>query len=143
MFRDPDSVAAPTDIYAVGAVGYFLLTGKPVFDGITHLAILEKHRSQKPRPLAEARPADAPAVSAELDRLIQRCLAKDMAERPATALDLIAELAALPRAGDWDHEDAVAWWRAFRERQPDRSLPTDNAPTETMDVDLGRRSSAV
>ena len=78
----PDTVTALADIYAVGAVGYFLLTGTPVFSGKTVMEICMKHVRAIP---------DSPsqrlghAVSPRLEALILRCLAKDPKDRPSSA----------------------------------------------------------
>ncbi len=78
----PDTVTSLADIYAIGAVGYFLLTGAPVFSGKTVMEICMKHVRAIP---------DSPsqrlghAVSPRLEALILRCLAKDPKDRPSSA----------------------------------------------------------
>src|SRR4029079_2649212 len=78
----PDTVDARSDVYAVGAVGYFLLTGTTVFTGTTIMEICMKHARTAP---------DSPsvrcgrAVSPALEALLLRCLAKTPSDRPRDA----------------------------------------------------------
>jgi serine/threonine-protein kinase len=101
--------AGPTaDVYALGAVGYFLLTGRPPFAGKNPLELLHAHRSAAAVPPSEL----APAVPADLEAAVLRCLAKDPAGRFATAAELDAALAGCGCAGGWAEADAAAWWDA-------------------------------
>jgi serine/threonine protein kinase len=76
------------DIYALGAVGYFLLTGKTPFDGGSIAQKLIRHQTEVPKPVDEIRPELPAGVAA----VIARMLAKDPAERPQTPGRVIAEL---------------------------------------------------
>jgi serine/threonine-protein kinase len=76
------------DIYAVGALGYEMLSGKPPFDGPTAQAILSAHVLEQPPDLRERRPAVPPVLADAL----RRCLAKDPADRWQRAEDLLAQL---------------------------------------------------
>ena len=76
------------DIYALGAMAYELLTGQLVFPDRTAPRMLAAHMSEEPRPLGELR-ADVPAPLAEL---VMRCLAKDPANRPQSAGDVVRVL---------------------------------------------------
>jgi serine/threonine protein kinase len=82
------SVDARADIYALGAVAYFLLTGKPPFDGGSVAQKLIRHQTEVPRPVDESRHEVPAGVSA----VISRMLAKDPAERPQSPSRIIAEL---------------------------------------------------
>jgi eukaryotic-like serine/threonine-protein kinase len=109
----PDTVTSLADIYAIGAVGYFLLTGTPVFSGKTVMEICMKHVRAIP---------DSPsqrlghAVSPRLEALILRCLAKNPKDRPSSARALKEALDACEPSGDWTEAEATAWWSDFENR---------------------------
>jgi serine/threonine protein kinase len=105
--QSPDSVDPRSDLYAVGAVGYFLMTGQPVFDAASLVELCQRHLTSLP---------DSPsqrlgrAVSPELESAILACLEKNRAKRPQTARDLAALLNRAPTAESWSLEEADAWW---------------------------------
>jgi hypothetical protein len=96
-----------SDIYSLGCVAYYLLTGQPVFSGETPVATVLAHVQQPPLP-ASARSEFA--VPPALDALILECLAKDPSARPATATLLGQRLAATIPADAWTPDAAHAWW---------------------------------
>jgi serine/threonine protein kinase len=104
----PDSADARSDLYALGAVGLFLLTGKPPFEGDSDLALAYRV-VHTPAPRASSMAA---AVPAALDELLARCLAKAADDRPASAAELAAELDRLLAASPWTNLQARAWWDA-------------------------------
>lgn len=105
--REPDKVDARSDVYAIGAVGYYLATGSPVFTGATVMEICMKHVQAEP---------DAPSVraghgiDAKLEAILLRCLSKSPADRPANAAELLRELETCIDIGRWTSEEAAAWW---------------------------------
>jgi hypothetical protein len=107
----PDSVTALSDVYAIGAVGYFLLTGTPVFAGKTVMEICMKHvRAMADSPSVRlGRP-----VSPDLEALILRCLAKNPKDRPSGARVLAEALDRLEPSECWTRMDANAWWASFK-----------------------------
>jgi hypothetical protein len=127
----PEQVDARSDVYAIGAVAFFLLTGTPVFTGESVLEICMKHVQAEPEsPSARAgRP-----ISPALEKLILRCLAKSQAERPAEAAVLLRELEELVTSGRWTQDDAAAWWAAngtqlrARPSQPPEPTRHDEMP---------------
>ena len=83
--KEPD---VPSDIFALGAVLYEMTAGRPAFDGPNQAAVIAAVLDTDPPSLSRIRPG----VPRELDHIVQRCLAKDPADRWQTARDLAAEL---------------------------------------------------
>jgi serine/threonine-protein kinase len=104
---DPSQVDARTDLFALGSVGYFLLTSKSPFPGRTAIEVFRAERQGPPPPLSRVA---RHSVSASLDETIARCLAFRREDRPASAEALDAMLEACAVA-PWSKEDARAWWR--------------------------------
>jgi serine/threonine-protein kinase len=141
----PDKVDARADIYALGAVAYFLVSGVEVFKGRTTLEICGHHLHTEPLP--PGRRVDrigSQPVPADLEALILRCLAKMPSARPESARALRAELARLADAGTWSEEDARAWWgehgAALRAHRSAGGADVA-AAVSTIAVDLGRRAA--
>jgi serine/threonine-protein kinase len=86
----PETVGAPSDLYGLGAVAYFLLTGSPVFGGASVAEVCGHHLHTSPERLSVARGDDMPA---ELEQIVLDCLAKDPARRPRSAAELSRRLA--------------------------------------------------
>jgi len=128
---NPESVGPPSDLYALGAVGYFLLTAKSVFEGRTVAEVCAHHLHTEPVPPSQQTDIDAPNA---LEELILQCLAKDAADRPASADSLGAALLALPVASAWTDDHARAWWQQHEADEPaaDRS-PRDAAGVMTVE----------
>ena len=105
--QTPQGVDARSDLYAVGAVGYFLLTGKPVFDAQNIVELCQAHVSTTP-----IRPSErlGREISQELEAAILACLEKSRAKRPQTARDLALMLMKCPTASSWAIDEADAWW---------------------------------
>jgi serine/threonine-protein kinase len=103
----PDSVDARSDLYALGAVGYFLLTGQHVFDAATVVEVCGKHLLEAPVPPSDrlGRP-----IPSDLEALILACLAKRREDRPASAEILRAALSACADATKYDVDAARTWW---------------------------------
>jgi serine/threonine protein kinase len=109
--RAPDRVDGRSDLYSLGAVAYYLLSGCHVFEGESALDICDKHLHAIPRPLSDL----VPGIDAELERLVLRCLAKDADDRPASARELCESLSLCPSRREWTADKARAWW-AIHER---------------------------
>src|SRR5262249_18412757 len=118
--------------YALGAVGYFLITGRPVFEGKTAVDFCLQHVTQPPRPPSELGVVIAPALEA----VLMKCLAKQPTQRYSSAAALAEALEAVPPADDWGKADAAMWWDRFRTSQVAGSA-TSAAPTATITVDSG------
>jgi serine/threonine-protein kinase len=109
MITGDAAVDHRADIYALGCVAYWLLTGQMVFEGNTPLAVLIQHVKE-----------DAPALSSRtelrvprgLEEIVHACLAKSPAARPASADELGAALASVAsELPPWTRDRAEQWWR--------------------------------
>ncbi|MEO8635511.1 MAG: serine/threonine-protein kinase [Gemmatimonadales bacterium] len=105
-----EAVDGRADLYALGGVGYFLLTGHRVFEAANGLQMIAKHLREVPVPPSQRTELPVPPG---LERLVLACLAKDPAHRPRSALELSASLAAID-AQPWSGEQAAQWWRVHR-----------------------------
>ena len=99
------------DLYAVGAVAYWLVTGSLVFEGLTDYDTLLEHVNTVPVPPSQR---SETVIPAELEQIIMACLEKDPLKRPQSAAELTARLKALPAGAAWTPERAEHWWLAHR-----------------------------
>ena len=121
----PETVDARSDLYSLGALGYFLVTGNVLFDcptlgevllhQVNHLPVRPSERLGKP-------------VAPDLEELLMRCLAKDPAARPASARELDDALARCRNAADWTRDLADEWWRKFAAIQSEQTMVTTAPP---------------
>jgi len=103
------AVDARADLYGLGCVGYWLLTGQLVFDADSVADQIAAHLRQSP-----ARPSErlAAPVDTALESTLMSCLSKDPAGRPESAAAMARELSKSALAGDWTQADAAKWWKA-------------------------------
>ncbi|MCU0694551.1 MAG: hypothetical protein MUF54_24490 [Polyangiaceae bacterium] len=138
--RAPDEVDARVDLYALGAVAYFLLTGKPVFEGASIVEICGHHLFTPPEPPSQRVGKPFPA---DLEQLVLDCLAKDPAQRPASAREVAGRALACADIHAWDFEAARRWWREHLPRvAAARRPPEQIASGLTVAVDLARDRDA-
>lgn len=109
--QEPDE---RSDIYSLGAVMYFLLTGKPPFESDKPLKVMVAHASTPPVPPREVR-AEVPE---DVEQIVLRSLAKKPEERFQNATDLAHALADCVLAGRWNRDDARRWWLSVSETAP-------------------------
>jgi hypothetical protein len=134
--KAPDSVDCRSDLYALGAVGYYLLSGVHVFTAKTIVEICSDHLHTPPVPPSERVGEKLPA---DLEALILDCLAKDPGQRPqsASAFQETLMSCAVPA---WKNADARRWWDrvggAVISRREERVVSADGA---TIDIDFARR----
>lgn len=102
-----DGFSPQSDVYALGATAYFLLAGRPPFEGPTLVDVLSDHLSTEPAPLACGDEA--------LHTLIRDALAKDPKERPADAREFALRLERCGTYRQWKQSDANVWWSEHRE----------------------------
>lgn len=102
-------LTATSDVYSLGCVAFFLLTGELLFHRGSLMQMAAAHVSDPPRsPSAVHGEAIPPA----LDALVLRCLAKRPGDRPADAAVLLAEMEPLALAHPWSVAEAERWWAA-------------------------------
>ena len=107
--KEPQTVDARSDLYSVGAMGYWLLTAKTLFDSGDVQELLDGQVNATPR-----RPSErlGQAISRDLEEIIVSCLAKNPNERPQSAEALEIALCRCSSAGTWSTQDAEKWWAA-------------------------------
>jgi len=141
LYMAPETISAPSavdarsDLYAVGAVGYFLLTGAPVFDGRTVVEICSHHLHTRPDPPSSR--VDAP-LPETLEEIVMRCLEKDPDARPQSAPELLELLGACEDVPLWTPADARAWWAEHRAAITAERIGGVGTAS-TVAVDLGGR----
>jgi hypothetical protein len=145
LFMSPESIKDSarsdprSDLYSVGALGYYLLTGKYVFDARSVVEIYELQQTMPAIPLAQR---TTNPVSPELEQAILRCLDKDREQRPQSAGELRALLLTSPHAADWTPEARAAWWASFRELpETADGAGAASSAAPTLKIDFGSRIS--
>jgi len=109
--RDLDARA---DVYALGAMLYYTLTGRPPFEGDNAIAIMMAHARDP-----VARPSEVrPGIPADLEAVVLRALAKNPAERFSSVRELSNALAACASASEWGPRQADEWWAAAGTIEP-------------------------
>ncbi len=104
---------ARSDIYSLGAVAYFMLTGRPPFPAGQGLRVILQHLHEVPSPLSEALEVETTwSIPSDLESIVMKCLAKNPSDRYQKVEDLDAALAASSVAMDWDVKKAAVWWKA-------------------------------
>ena len=104
--RGISNVDGRTDLYSLGAILYFMLTGKPPFERDSPMALMFAHAGEAAIPPSQIQAG----IPADLEAVVMRCLEKSPAERFPLARDMSAALAACECAHDWDESDAEQWW---------------------------------
>ncbi len=98
-----------SDIYSLGAVAYFLLTGRPPFVHPTSVQTMAAHLSELVVPPNELNPA----IPAEIVQIVGRCLEKDPERRYPDVSAVESALAGCACRGTWSSEQAAGWWDSF------------------------------
>jgi hypothetical protein len=125
-----EAVDSRADLYALGCVGYFLLTGSLVFEGENALQLVLKHMQVEPVPPSVRLGRPVPAA---LEGVILSCLAKAPGARPPDAAALADALTGAG-ADDWTQSDAKHWWESTFTPKPTDSDLRIAPPTEFLEV---------
>jgi serine/threonine protein kinase len=107
----PSEIDHRTDVYALGAVGYYLLTGQPVFPITVVPQLLKAHLETQPEPPSQR---VGRSIDDDLEAVILNCLEKAPDMRPPSAIQLAALLSACQAANKWSFEEARDWWDTNR-----------------------------
>jgi serine/threonine protein kinase len=144
-FMSPEAIQNPitsdprSDLYSVGSLAYYLLTGYHVFEYESADEVYQKQLSAEPIPPSQA--TDNP-ISEELDQIILSCLEKDPARRPQSALELIGLLLETPCAADSTPESRAAWWQMYYARKnpaPDAADRDGSTTLTDVKIDFDTR----
>ncbi len=128
----PDAVDARADLYALGAVAYYLLTGTHVFTGKSIVEVCSHHLHSAPEPLSSRL---GNPIAPDLEQLVLDCLAKDPSDRPQAAFELERRLSDCASIPPWTSEDARQWWEAHGEPVP-KAPPPEVKGVLTVDLQL-------
>jgi serine/threonine-protein kinase len=122
---DPGGIDHRVDLYGLGGVAYYLLTGRPLFEGTSVLEIVGHHLHTPVTPPSHLVRSSIPS---DLEALILKCLAKKPAERPASAQELHEALAECARTTPWNASEARAFWQGMR-RESGVRIRTSDRPS--------------
>lgn len=109
---DPAGVDHRVDLYGLGGVAFFLLTGQPPFPGGSVLEICGHHLHTPPTPPGQLTKSPVPS---DLEALVLKCLSKKPGDRPSGALELQDALVACARSSPWSLAEARPFWKALRD----------------------------
>ncbi len=118
-----------TDMYAIGAIAYYMLTGRPPFEGATPVAVMMAHATKEVEPPSE----HCDDIPADLQAVVLKCLAKKPADRYVDILALEQALNDCDAAGDWNAKQAAQWWS---EVSPQTDYSVSDSPfSETVQME--------
>ncbi len=135
--RYPDQVDAHSDLYSLGALGFFMLTGRPPFEAETLAALFDRETNTPPPSPSQMA---ATHFSASFEALILACLAKEKAGRPASALALDEALDSCAASTPWTVGQTNEWWQV---NLPATASPVPSAIQErTLVVSMKTKNMA-
>ena len=109
-FRDPGTQDPRSDLYSVGCVAYYLLSGRPPFIECDPESLFALILTEQPISIATHRDEVVPE---EISQMVLRCMAKSVDERYASVDELGAVISELRKSYPWSVEDARTWWRTY------------------------------
>jgi serine/threonine protein kinase len=125
-----DSVDARSDIYSLGCVAYFAVTGKPPFETQTILETLAAHAKEPVVPPEEI----LESIPAGISQVIVRCLNKRPEERFGDTVGLAKALSECPCCGQWSDEEAANWWEKNSQDKCSANPVSYGATTEVAET---------
>ncbi|MEK6247667.1 MAG: serine/threonine protein kinase, partial [Planctomycetales bacterium] len=125
--HEPD---ARSDIYSLGAVAYFILTGRPPFEDSNPMKVIIAHARDQVLPLSKY----APDIPRDLEQIVVRCLAKEPHERFQDVQSLANALSQCELADCWTQDEAFQWWRTAESLQQAISEPLSGTSQTVVGV---------
>ena len=139
--QTPDLADARSDLYSVGVLAYFLLTGEYIFEGDSIAELCRRHINDTPDTPSER---SGKQFDPQLEALVMRCLAKDPAARPQSAAELAEALGQCATTARWTPARRAAWWLAHRQMpiHPATSTqtPASSEMQKTVKIDFDERT---
>ena len=132
------AIGPRSDLYSLGALGYYLLTGQYIFEAANIAEVHAKQVNALPIP---PRLRTTNSISESMEQILLRCLEKNPEQRPSSAQELQSCLLDCAAAADWTPAERLAWWTAY-EGQPAAAstvAPASSTPMATVRVDLADR----
>src|SRR5262245_1207832 len=114
-----EKIDGRSDLYSLGCVAYWLLTGTVVFEATSVLQVVARHINDRPVPPSQRSGMPVPA---RLEQLILAMLGNRPEDRPATAGEVARELLAMDD-DSWTEDQAVGWWEQIRTLAPKETVP--------------------
>ena len=128
-----------SDLYSVAALGYFLLTGKTVFNGNV-MELLDSHVHHTPESMSRR---TSNCISSDLEELLMKTLSKNPDSRPQSALDMIQELTSCRDLASWTNDQCKTWWTNNPRSRIDSHVCKDtNLGDETVIGDVSDSGAA-
>ena len=136
LITNASNYSPSSDLYALGGVGYYLLTGCHVFEGGSLEEICAMHLHDSPVPPSQRTEREIPA---DLEALLLACLAKQAEERPESAEAMAEALAQCEAFAVWTSEQARQWWLENRSALPTEEQGEDEPASHEnhIPVDMG------
>ncbi|MCB9608921.1 MAG: serine/threonine protein kinase [Polyangiaceae bacterium] len=134
---NPEKVDARSDLYSLGCVAFFLLTGRQVFEGNTTVEICAHHLHTQPEPPSQF----IKGIPEELDEVVMQLLEKEQSKRPSSAHVLLRRLDQAGLGRDWTFGMAQTWWDEHADEVLPGEAEAPSSSTHTIDIDmLARRN---
>ena len=108
MIRTETEIDARADLYSLGCVAYWLLTGHPVFEAKSAMDVMIQHVNVEPDPPSSRSELE---IDSGLETIVLGCLKKERDERPASAAELMERLENLAISRAWTADRSRQWWK--------------------------------
>ncbi len=125
LITEASGFSASSDLYALGSIGYYLLTGRNAFEGASTVEICAMHLHDEPLPPSRHATREIPG---DLEAIVMACLSKKPEERPKSAKQMSGMLAKCDDFGVWTCDNAREWRSANRDVLPLDKHQEDHEP---------------